>query len=99
MNRPIDLFSFVHFINFFILSFIIKNNYKIAFLIGIVWEIFEYYFAKNKKAYQFLKQHWPVPEKYWNETHHLNPVLDTLFNMIGYYSGTVLRNLYENNQS
>jgi len=94
MNSPLDFFTFIHFFNFFILSFILKNNYKIAFLIGIVWEIVEYVIANNKKTNKLLKHYWPVPEKYWNEKHNLNPVFDILFNMLGYYIGTVIRNRY-----
>ena len=33
MNKKIDEFSLLHFIQFFILGLIIKDNYKLAFII------------------------------------------------------------------
>ena len=87
MNAPIDLLSLVHFINFFILGIFYKEKYKIAFLIGILWEIFEYIIVNNPTTRDYLKKCWFVPQKYWDETHTLNPVLDIFFNMFGYHIG------------
>ena len=41
-GKPIDILSIIHFVNFLILGIFVKNNYKLAFIIGIIWEIFEY---------------------------------------------------------
>ena len=48
-------------------------------------------FYKKKYNYSktryYIKKYWPIPQKYWDERHTLNPVLDIFFNMLGYYLG------------
>ena len=86
INKPFDLASFLHLFNNIILGIIMKNNYVIAFLLGILWEIFEKFFVKknmNKlNKHKFTKKY----EYLWNET-LLNQFVDIIINMIGYYIG------------
>ena len=86
-NNPIDILSLVHFIIFFVFGLFVKNKYIFAFLIGVIWEIIEYYVVNNNR--QLLINYWPIPQKYWDETHKLNPPFDLLFNMSGYYLGNL----------
>lgn len=93
-STPVDLHSIVHFVNFFILGYFIRDRYTLAFIIGIVWEIFEYYVTRHQGISQLIKKHWVIDKKYWDESHPLNPVYDILFNMCGYYAGNYV---YSNN--
>ena len=90
MNKPIDLLSLLHFINFFIFGLFYKKKYKLAFILGIIWEIFEYGIVNYPQTRHYIKKYWPIPQKYWDETHMLNPVLDIFFNMLGYYLANLL---------
>jgi len=93
-STPVDFHSIIHFINFFIFGYFINDRYALAFIIGIVWEIFEYYITKHRAISKLIKKHWTISKKYWDESHHLNPVYDILFNMCGYYAGNYI---YSNN--
>ena len=59
MNKKIDEFSLLHFIQFFILGLIIKNNYKLAFILSILWEIFEYFVEGTSETYGTVKK-WAI---------------------------------------
>ena len=88
MNKLFDIASFLHFINFVIIGILFKDHYIYAFILGVLWEIFEKYFVnigyvKNKllnniftKKYQYL----------WDENIN-NQIIDLIINMIGYYIG------------
>ena len=86
MNKPFDFASLLHLFNNIILGIIMKNNYIIAFILGILWEIFEKLFVKNYMTklnkHKFIKKY----EYLWNET-LLNQFVDIIINMIGYYIG------------
>ena len=73
-----DVSSFLHLFNFMILGKIMKDNYIIAFLLGILWEVFEYIVINQKKLIQY--------DKIWNETLD-NKKMDIVLNMIGYHIG------------
>ena len=92
-SHPIDLYSIIHFLNFFILGLILKNKYAFAFVIGIVWEVFEYYVTHHDYTSALIKKYWPIPQKYWDESNCLNPVFDIFFNMSGYYLGNNINNI------
>lgn len=90
MNKKIDEFSLLHFIQFFILGLITKNDYKLAFTLSILWEIFEYYVTTNKITKEYLRKYWIVPERIWAEKNS-NRLYDIFFNMIGYHLGNILK--------
>ncbi len=69
------------------LGIIIKNNYKLAFLIGICWEVFEYIITTNNYTRKLLIKYWYIKQEFWDETNILNRVFDIVFNMVGYYVG------------
>ncbi len=89
-STPVDLHSIIHFVNFFILGYFVNDRYTFAFLLGIVWEVFEYYVTRHKGLRRVIRR-LSISKKYWDESHCLNPVLDILFNMTGYYSGNYIR--------
>ena len=89
---PIDILSISHYINYVILWIYVKNNYILAFVLGIIWEIFEYYITNYEYTKNLLIKYWFIPQKYWEEKNKYNRVFDIIFNMIGYTIG----NLYIN---
>lgn len=91
MNQSlIDLMSISHFLTFFILGIFVKNKYKGALLLGIIWEIFEYIISNNIKIKKFIIENWFVPEKYWNDTFQ-HKCMDISINMIGYHIGNLIK--------
>jgi len=93
---PIDLMSISHLVWYMILGIFVKEQYMLAIILSILWEIGEYYVVNHPTTRRLLKLYWPIPQKYWDERHRLNPVFDILFNMVGYYMGNkiVLDKLY-----
>jgi len=61
-----------------ILGKIMKDNYIIAFLLGLLWEVLEYIVINQKKILQY--------DKIWNETLE-NKKMDIVLNVIGYHIG------------
>ena len=86
----IDLASYSHFLTFFILGVFVKDKYKGALVLGILWEIFEYFISYNQDTNQFIVDNWVIPEYYWNDTFH-HKVTDILFNMVGYHIGNLIK--------
>ena len=86
----IDELSILHFTFFFILGVYVKNKYRGALLLGILWEIFEIIISKNKLIKRSILKNWIVPELYWNDTlsHKLT---DIIINMIGYHIGNLIK--------
>ena len=86
----IDLASYSHFLTFFILGVFVKDKYKGALLLGILWEVFEKIISENIKIKDFILDNWVVPEYYWNDTlpHKL---MDIFINMIGYHIGNLIK--------
>jgi hypothetical protein len=93
LNKPksknIDLMTIVHFMLYIIFGYIYPNNYIIAFLIGILWEIFERIIVSNKVLYNLVKKYWIIPEVYWNEN-IVNTISDKVINMLGYLVGNII---------
>jgi hypothetical protein len=86
-GEVIDILSLVHFIIYLCLGIIVKNEYQFALMIGIVWEIFEYFVTNYKYTRELLIKYWPINLKYWEEKNRLNKVFDIMFNMMGYHIG------------
>ena len=86
----IDLASLSHFLIFFTLGVFVKDKYKGALVLGILWEIFEYFISYNQEANRFIVDNWVVPEYYWNDTFQ-HKVTDILFNMAGYHIGNLIK--------
>ena len=85
----IDVLSVGHFTFFFILGIFVKDKYKGALLLGILWEIFEIFISHNQTIKNFIVENWVVPEYYWNDTFS-NKITDIIFNMIGYHIGNLI---------
>tara|TARA_B000000565_G_scaffold247531_1_gene217066 strand:- start:29 stop:313 length:285 start_codon:yes stop_codon:yes gene_type:complete len=86
-TQIIDVMSIIHFFNFLILGIFIKNNYTLALVLGIIWEIVEYNITNTNYTKNLLKKYWPIPQRLWEEKNFLNRIFDLIFNMIGYYIG------------
>ena len=85
-----DEMSIMHFTNYVALGLFIKNKYFFAFLIGIIWEIFEYNVTNNKYLENLLVEYWPIPKRLWEEKNIFNRIVDLICNMLGYYVGSSL---------
>ena len=83
----IDILSVSHFFIYFFFGLIIKNEYKLIFIIGVIWEIFEYIVTNYSYTKNLLIKYWPINLKYWAEKNNLNKIFDLIINMIGYYIG------------
>ena len=90
-NLPFDIMSLTHILLYIIIGIFIKNHYIFALILGILWEIFEYIIANIPYTRHLLELYWPIPSKYWNETNKLNPMVDIICNMIGYYIGNNIK--------
>ena len=85
-NKKFDLLSVGHFIFFFIIGKICKNQYQFAFILGILWELFEYTITSNPCTRKLLAKYHFVPQSIWDEDlFNQNRVYDMIFNMLGYY--------------
>ena len=59
-------------------------------IIGILWEIFEYFITKNKFTRNLLIKYWFIPKSIWDEdAFNINRVSDIIFNMLGYHYGNI----------
>ena len=87
MYQIIDLLTITHFVYYFIFGLFVKKKYVTTFLLGVLWEIFEYFLANNNRTKEYLIKNWPVPYKYWAEKNIFNKVFDLIFNMLGYHLG------------
>ena len=85
----IDILSIGHFLTFFIFGIFVKNKYKGALLLGILWEIFEIIISHNKLIKNFILENWVIPEYYWNDTFS-HKITDIIINMIGYHVGNLI---------
>ena len=92
MDEIIDEMSLAHFINFFIFGLIVKNKYTFAFLLGIIWELFEYLVVNDNFYRKLLIKYWPIPKRLWEEKNKYNRVMDLVFNMLGYYFSNKIQN-------
>ena len=84
--KHLDILSIVHFSIYFIIGLYLKGHYGLILVIGVLWELFEYFIANNSQTSKFLCQFWPIPKKYWHDSFD-HSMVDILINMIGYYVG------------
>jgi hypothetical protein len=84
---PIDILSLIHFIQYIVFGIFLKDNYILALLIGILWEIYEYFVTTHPYTKQLLIRYWPIPQRYWDERNINNKYADIMINMLGYYIG------------
>ena len=85
----IDVLSLGHFLTFFTLGIFVKDKYKGAFLLGILWEVFEIINSQNQTIKNFILENWVIPEYYWNDTFS-HKITDIIINMIGYHIGNLI---------
>jgi len=88
-NKPIDILTLIHLLQWIIFGYFFPTHYLIALLLSILWELFEYMLVRVDILYDLTKKYWFVPEKYWNERIY-NKIIDIIVNMIGYYIGSQL---------
>ena len=83
----INIFTFVHFILWFMIGIVFPNQYGLVVLLSILWEILEGYSAQHPILHSLLEKHWIIPEKYWNEGMG-NKITDIFANLAGYYTAS-----------
>ena len=82
---PIDFLSIMHIINNIIIGIYLKDQYLFVFLLGVMWEIFEYTMVNTPPVRKLILKHYPIKIEKWENI--LNKSFDLIFNMIGYYIG------------
>jgi len=89
-NKLFDFASIGHFFFHYIIGLRVKNNYLFSFLVGIVWEIFEYFITKYHFTRKLIIKYYIVPKENWDEDmFNRNRVSDLIFNMLGYHFGNI----------
>ncbi len=91
----INVFTFVHFILWFMIGIVFPKQYGLVVVLSILWEIIEGYSAQHPILYPLLQEYWIIPEKYWNEG-MVNKITDIVANVVGYYTAS---NIIQNNSN
>lgn len=91
----INVFTFVHFILWFMIGVVYPKQYGLVVVLSILWEIVEGYSVQHPIMYPLLQEYWIIPEKYWNEGMG-NKITDILANVAGYYTAS---NIIQNNSN
>jgi len=86
-HQYVNLFTFVHFILYFMIGILFPNRIGIVVGVSLLWEIVEGYAAQHPFVYPLLQKYWFIPEKYWNEG-IANKITDIIANIAGYYMGS-----------
>ena len=81
----IDFLSFVHVITYLVIGIFVKDQYVLAFVIGVIWEIVEYMMVNNPRISKLIIYYYPIRIEKWEDKY--NKFFDLVFNMIGYYIG------------
>jgi len=89
MYQILDIYSIFHLIYYFIYGFYFKIKYVLIFILGILWEIFEYVLANINYTKEYLIKNWQISYKYWADKNIFNKVFDLIFNMLGYHLGNI----------
>ena len=89
-SKLFDLMIINHFLIYFILGYLIPNNYLLCIILSILWELFEYFMTTWDTSYNLLIKYWPIPEYYWNEKFE-HKIMDIFVNLLGYYFGSNYR--------
>ncbi len=50
-NKPIDILTLIHLLQWIIFGYFFPNHYLIALLLGILWELFEYMLVRVNTLY------------------------------------------------
>jgi hypothetical protein len=88
-NQPVDIASLLHLVNFMIFGYLIRDQYLLAFGVGVVWELLERWITNHPTIRTYLIHYLPELSHLWDETTQ-NKQYDLLINMIGYYLGNQL---------
>ena len=87
-NKIFDFLSIMHFLIYFAFGILVKGQYNLVLLLGLLWEIFEYTITKCQVTRELLIKYWIIPQKIWDEDFiNLNRISDLFFNFLGYYVG------------
>jgi hypothetical protein len=79
----VNLFTFVHFLFYFMVGILFPNRFGTIVIVSLLWELVEGYAVQHRVLYSLLQQYWLIPEKYWNEG-IVNKVTDIIANLAGY---------------
>lgn len=86
-SNNIDKSHIMHLLFWTIFGIIFPKKYIYAFILSILWEIFEVLLVNIPFFYKLTKTYWTLPETYWNEK-YTNKLLDIILNMTGYFIGS-----------
>lgn len=86
----INTFSLVHFTLWAMIGLSVPNQYGLAVLLSVLWEVVEGYSAHHPTIHALLEKYWVIPEKYWNEGLG-NKIMDVVANLAGYYWASRIR--------
>ena len=75
-----NAWSIVHVLWYILFALFIPNNWWFIIIISIIWELFEYIMSNHK---------------YFDES-IMNRICDIIFNLIGYYIGSILYAILKN---
>ena len=95
-NKIFDFLSVCHFFFYYVFGLFVKNNYILAFILGILWEILEYILTSQEFSRKLLIKYWIVPKRIWDEdAFNRNRISDIIFNMLGYHFGNINKNKFK----
>lgn len=90
ISKDIDVNHINHLLQWIIIGILFPNKWILAILLMILWEGLEYMIVYVEPFYYIIKNYWPIPEIYWNETKN-NKIFDMVVNILGYALGSKLR--------
>ena len=94
-NKIFDFLSVIHFLIYYVFGLFVKNNYTLAFILGILWELFEIVITTCDCTRKLLIKYWIVPKRIWDEdVFNINRVSDMVFNLLGYHFGNISKKKY-----
>ncbi len=85
MDEWINYWSIGHILLYILFALFIPNEWWFAFIISIIWEIYEYIMSKI------------YDNKYYGKV-IINRIFDVIFNLLGYYIGSVIYNCARRNR-
>jgi hypothetical protein len=94
ISSTFDKSHISHFLFYVVIGIIYPNQYLLAFMLSIVWELFEILIVTNDTLYNLTSKYWIIPEVYWNET-LANKGIDIICNMTGYALGSMINKNYK----
>jgi hypothetical protein len=81
-----DLWALTHFTMYFILAYFFPRYYVLLFIIGVLYEVFEYVIGRTKNSFKYLGPMTTDGDQSW----WYGRVSDIVFNTFGIITGVAL---------